>query len=180
MLSGETAKGKYPDDTVTMMNNIILSAERYASSDAIGSQYLMHGGDRALFEGEKDDLDAAVAEAAVTASLTHGSKAILVIAETGALPKLVSSYRPDCPIVTFCPSSKMGRQLILWRGIYPVVGLSGGLSGISEGKIAHVAMKEAQNMGFISAGDSVVIVHVDKEFGGSANFKITNVPTEDY
>jgi pyruvate kinase len=176
MLSGETAKGKYPDDTVTMMNNIILSAERYAASDAIGSQYLMHGGDRALFEGEKDDMDAALAEAAVTASLTHRSKAILVITETGNLPKLVSAYRPDCPIVTFCPSSKMGRQLILWRGIYPVVGLS----GVSEAKRTLVAMKEAQNMGFISAGDSVVIVHVDREFGRSANFKITNVPTEEY
>jgi pyruvate kinase len=100
MLSGESAKGKYPDDTVKMMNEIILSAERYAASDAVGSQYLMHGGDRALFEGPKG-IDSAVAKAAVAASLAHDSRAILVITDCGTLPPLVAAYRPECPIVAF-------------------------------------------------------------------------------
>lgn len=67
----------------------------------------------------------------------------------------------------------MGRQLILNRGIYPVVGLS----DVAEGDRARVAMQEAQALGYVSPGDSVVIVHVDKEFGRSANFKITEVPS---
>lgn len=100
MLSGESAKGKYPDDTVRMMNEIILSAERYVSSDAVGSKYVMHGGDRSLFEPERT-IDSAVAKAAVAASLAHETKAILVITDCGTLPPLVSAYRPDCPIVAF-------------------------------------------------------------------------------
>ena len=171
MLPGESPKGKYPVDSVRMMNEIILSAERYAASEAVGSQYLMHGGDRSLFQGPKE-MDAAVAKAAVTASMAHGAKAIIVITETGHLPPLVAAYRPDCPIVVFCPSSKMGRQLQLYRGIYPVVGLQ----GISEAQRTHVAMKEAKNLGFIRQGDSVVMVYVDRQFGRSANFKIALVP----
>jgi pyruvate kinase len=66
----------------------------------------------------------------------------------------------------------MGRQLILHRGIYPVVGLD----NVAEADRAKVAMQEAQNLGYVSTGDSVVIVHVDKDFGRSANFKIAAVP----
>jgi pyruvate kinase len=170
MTSGETAKGKYPDETLKMMNEIIYSAEQYASSGSLGSVYVQHGGDKCLFMGEKD-MDHAICKAAVTASF-RGSKAILVITENGRLPALVAAYRPSCPIISFCPSSKMGRQLILHRGVYPVVGLH----GVSEANRSAAAMKEAEKMGFVSAGDSVVIVYVSKQFGRSANFTIACVP----
>lgn len=173
MTSGETAKGKYPDETIKMMNEIILSAEQYESSGSLGSLYVQHGGDRSLYLGGKD-MDTAVAKAAVTASLARGSKAILVITEKGHLPQLVAAYRPSCPIVTFCPTKKMARQLILNRGIYPVIGLH----DIPESERTVAAMKEAEKMGFVSAGDSVVIVHIDRQFGRSANFSIANVPEE--
>lgn len=170
MTSGETAKGKYPNETIKMMNDIIYSAEQYASSGSLGSVYVQHGGEKSLYFGDKD-MDHAVCKAAVTASF-RGSKAILVITEDGRLPSLVAAYRPDCPIVTFCPSSKLGRQLILHRGVYPVVGLN----GVSEANRSAAAMKEAEKMGFVSAGESVVIVYADKKFGKSANFTIANVP----
>jgi pyruvate kinase len=173
MLSGETAKGKYPVDSVKMMNEIILASERYASSGSVGSLYVEHGGEKCLFEGPKT-MDAAVAKAAVTATFQKGVKAILVVAGDGTLPRLVAAYRPNVPIVTFCPSAKMARQLIMHRGVYPVVGLN----GVSEAMLTHSAIKEAKNMGFIDAGDSVCIVSVDTQFERSANFKIAVVPKE--
>lgn len=174
MTSGETAKGKYPDETIKMMNDIILSAEQYSSSGSLGSLYVNHGGDRSLYVGERD-MDTAIAKAAVTASLARGSKAILVLADSPAeqhLPSLVAAFRPNCPIVSFCSDSKMARQQILHRAIYPVIGLSD--VAITDKPAA--AMEEAKNMGYVESGDSVVIVYVDSKFGKCANFTIACVP----
>jgi len=173
MTSGETAKGKYPNETIKMMNDIILSAEHYAASGSLGALYVHHGGDSSLYLGGNDAITA-VAKGAVASSFAKGCSAILVFTDTGLLPSLVSAYRPNCPIVTFCPTSKMARQLILSRGIYPVVGLQ---DIESEEERTAIAVQEAERMGFVSKGDSVVIIYVDN-FGESkcANFKLTQVP----
>jgi len=174
MTSGETAKGKYPEETIKTMNEIIQCAEEYGASGALGSLYIQHGGDKALYLGENGEtMDAAIAKAAVTASLKGLCTAILVVTEKGTLPQMVASYRPNCPVVTFCPNKKMARQLILNRGIYPVVGLQ----GIAEADKVPVAIKEATNMGFCKPGDHVVVVHVERQaVSRSANFTISTVP----
>ena len=71
---------------------------------------------------------------------------------------MVSAYRPDVPIVTFTPSAKIARQLIIHRGIHPVVGK---LSGISFHKRPAVAIKYAKDMGFVQSGDNVVVVGIE-------------------
>lgn len=173
MTSGETAKGKYPEETIKTMNEIIQCAEEYGSSGALGALYVQHGGEKSLYLGGEHKMDTAVAKGAVTASLQGLCKAILVVSETGRLPQMVASYRPNCPIVTFCPTKKMARQLILNRGIYPVVGLQ----SLSESEKPAAAISEAAKMGFAQPGDSVVVVHVDqKSTGRSANFSIATIP----
>ena len=52
-------------------------------------------------------------------------------------------------IVSFCSTGKAGRQLNLHRGIFPV---------ISEETTPVAALKEAEAMGFVSTGDSVILV----------------------
>ena len=174
MTSGETAKGKYPEETIRTMNEIIQCAEAYGSSGALGALYVQHGGEKSLYMGTGGhQMDTAVAKGAVTASLQGLCKAILVIAENGELPQMVSSYRPNCPIVTFCPTNKMARQLILNRGIYPVVGLQ----SLSETEKPAAAVSEATKMGFVNPGDSVVVIHTDHHATGrSAHFSISTVP----
>eukprot|EP00429_Kryptoperidinium_foliaceum_P060949 CAMPEP_0176091998 /NCGR_PEP_ID=MMETSP0120_2-20121206/46085_1 /TAXON_ID=160619 /ORGANISM="Kryptoperidinium foliaceum, Strain CCMP 1326" /LENGTH=587 /DNA_ID=CAMNT_0017425903 /DNA_START=145 /DNA_END=1908 /DNA_ORIENTATION=+ len=174
MTSGETAKGKYPEETIKTMNQIILCAEEYGASGALGSLYVQHGGEKALYLGDnKNPVDCAVAKGAVSASLQGLCKAILVITETGNLPQMVSAYRPNVPIVAFCPTRKMARQLILNRGIYPVVGLD----SLSESEKQAAAIEESRNMGFVKAGDSVVVVQVDRKSSGRrANMTMATVP----
>jgi pyruvate kinase len=170
MTSGETAKGKYPSETLQMMNEIILSAEHYSSSGSLGSLHVQHGGSKSLYMGEGDNMAVAAAKGAVEASFAHDSSAIIVFADSTALLSFVGAYRPNCPIVTFCPNSKMARQLILTRGIYPVVGLH---NITNQHEKINLAMKEMERMGFIAKGDSVVTVYVDEN---SANFKLARVP----
>jgi pyruvate kinase len=153
MTSGETAKGKYPDLTIQTMNEIILSAEQYEASGSLAGLNKSVEPKSSSYIGDSSNPLSAVAEGAVFASSSGDCKAIVVFTETGELPSLVAAYRPSCPIVTFCPSSKVARQLILTRGIYPVVG-----SGDIE---MSVAVKEVERMGFAAKGDSVVGVDAD-------------------
>ena len=169
MTSGETAKGKYPEETIKMMNDIILSAEHYAASGSLAS---LNGSPRAnnfSYMGDSDCSVTTVAKEAVVATSDHDCKAILVFSDTGELSSLVAAYRPSCPIISFCPTSKVARQLILTRGIYPVVGLQDIEDG--EEKLG-IAMKEAERMGFVTKGDSIVTISSDSK---STNFNIALV-----
>jgi pyruvate kinase len=145
MLSGETAKGKYPVESVKIMNEIILSAERYASEGGVGGVSVRR------FEAPSNTFNAAIAKAAVTAADTQKASAILVLTEAMTLPALVSANRPQVPILCFCPTAKMGRQLMIYRGIHPIVG-SGSASD---------AVQDAKDMGFIKPGDSIVVVTME-------------------
>ena len=153
MTSGETAKGKYPDLTIETMNNIILSAEHYSASGSLSG---LNNSPNALpYMGDKSDPVTAVAEEAVVASSANDCRAILVFTEDGRLPSLVAAYRPNCPIISFCSTSKVARQMILTRGIYPVVGLQ---NVESDAEKIEVALNEIKRMGFVSEGDSIVSV----------------------
>ncbi|OEU19216.1 pyruvate kinase [Fragilariopsis cylindrus CCMP1102] len=166
MTSGETAKGKYPNETIKMMTDIILSAEHYYASGSLDSLYAPRS---SLFTGDSSDPMTAVAKGAVAASLTNDCKAILVFTETGKLPCLVAAFRPNCPIVTFCPTSKVARQLILTRGVYPIVGLQ---DTTDDEEMIEIAMKEAERMGFVSKGDSIAAIYADPK---STTFKLAQV-----
>jgi len=172
MLSGETAKGKYPVESVRMMSEIIYSAEMYMQSGGYGS---LHAQQSASFEAPHDALGA-IAKAAVAAAEERGAGAILVLTkEVGTLARYVSAYRPNVPIVTFCPSAKVGRQLMLYRGVHPVVGLE----GISLAKRPEVAVKNAKAMGFVQSGEDVVVVTMEDYYEGlerTATMKIATVP----
>jgi len=175
MTSGETAKGKYPVETIKMMNEIIASAEKFAVDrpDLAGNTF---GGKMFADCNEEGCIEASIAKATVAAAAKRRAAAIIVLAKAGSnLPRFVSAYRPNVPIVTFVPSSKMARQLILNRGIHPVVGA---LSGVSFHKRPAIAIKCAMDMGIIKSGDDVVIVGMEDEeneqqFG---TMKVTSVP----
>jgi len=191
MLSGETAKGNYPVETVKMMNEIILGAERFARAKPELTGGGMHGSAWMRHTQKYFDRDlpnmidssrnlnsrstlSAVAMSAVMAAEERKVKAIIVLTLGGYLPKLISAYRPNVPIVTFCPSEKLGRQLIIHRGIHPVVGLS----GTSPYKKPLVALKDSVTLGFVKPGDEVIVVAVEQTagLGSHATMKIAVVP----
>jgi pyruvate kinase len=160
MLSGETAKGQYPVESVKMMNEIILSAEQYAAEGGVG------GSSERRFDSTDGSKDGAIAKAAVTASDSDNATAIIVLTKNGALPALISAYRPKVPILSFCPNAKMGRQLMIYRGVHPIVA---GFANITMDD----AVQDAQDMGFIKSGDGVVVVSCGDN---DATMKLVDVP----
>lgn len=194
MLSGETAKGKYPVETVKMMNEIILGAERFATAKPMlsGGGNYSNSWAKNNFNNVRDigsnlpnmidprrefrnrNSQSAVAMSAVMAAEERKVKAIIVLTLFGYLPKLISAYRPNVPIVAFCPHEKMARQLIIHRGVHPVVMLP----GMSPSKRHLVAIKDAVTLGLIEPGDEVIVVAVEscEVVGNYASMKVVVVP----
>jgi len=114
MLSGETAKGKYPLECVRMMANICREAE---GATFYGRHFteLQAETPRPLSTTET------VASSAVVASLENAASAIIVLTTTGTSARLVAKYRPACPILAVTRCAHTARVCHLYRGCYPIV-----------------------------------------------------------
>lgn len=112
MLSGETAKGLYPVEAVKMMAETVYVAERSLSYEAIFNQM------RKL-ERKLPSTIETVALASVSASLEQRAGAILLLSTTGNTARLVSKYRPECPILVITRNASTVRNCHLYRGTYP-------------------------------------------------------------
>ena len=86
MLSGETAKGKYPVQVVQTMNEIIASAERFTKTSM--PEFNLAARDRFVRgQAERKDrgVDGAIAKAAVTAAEERDAAVIVVLTSGGVL-----------------------------------------------------------------------------------------------
>lgn len=163
MLSGETAKGKYVLETVRTMQQIIKATEDFKKNgNGKGPASL----DLTFKFDDSNNNNCqfnSVAKAAATAASASNAKAIIVLTKTGRTARLISSYRPDVPIVCYTGSHKVGRQLQIYRGCHPVVGLKH-LEPASRGV---EAIKLSTDLGFLESGDSFVIVSAEVGVGGA-------------
>jgi pyruvate kinase len=107
MLSGETATGRYPRESVKMMDRIICEAEA-SVTEPLRPERLTE-----LQIGE------AIAEAICHAAEELRMRLVVVFTETGFSARLVSKYRPRAPIVAFSPNQGTRRRLGLLWGVRP-------------------------------------------------------------
>jgi len=186
MLSGETAKGKYPVQVVQMMNEIISGAEHFTKHSMpeinlkARERFIRGQADRAS-NGDPDSkcVDSALAKAAVIAAEERDASVIVVLTSQGNLPRLVSAYRPNIPILAFCPNAKVARQLMLHRGVHPIH-TGDLLTGVQSVKRPAVAIQYAKQFGMVQEGDNVVVVTretaCDELTTDFASMKIATVP----
>ena len=91
MLSGETAKGNYPREAVTMMSDTCLLAE-------VAIPYINAFDELKQLAPRPVPTTESVAMAAVSSSLEQNAGAILVLTTSGSTARLLSKYRPVCPV----------------------------------------------------------------------------------
>ncbi len=111
MLSAETASGKYPRESVSIMARIVIEAE--------GSM-----GDLSHFRRRGDHRRLSVAET-ICESIAHSAEdlpmgAIAVFTETGNTARMLSKHRPRAPIFAFTHIVPVVHRLNLFWGVHPV------------------------------------------------------------
>ncbi|XP_015787768.1 pyruvate kinase PKM isoform X1 [Tetranychus urticae] len=164
MLSGETAKGEYPIQAVSVMAAICLEAEAAMFSKHIFIELSAN-------TPSPTDLTTTMAIAAVNASLKCMASAIVVLTTTGRTAHLISKYRPRCPIIAVSRHAQTTRQAHLWRGLLPIY-FTGERAGDwpqdVDGRIqAAIDFGKARN--FMRTGDSVIVVTGWRKGPGSTN-----------
>jgi pyruvate kinase len=144
MLSGETAAGMYPVESVKTMARIALRAEADIN-------YVKRFKERP--GNENPDITNAISHATCTSAHDLNAAAIITVTKSGRTARMISKYRPNCPILCCTTSPSVYRQLNLSWGVTPL--LIGEESNTDE-LIEH-AVGAGEKAGILHAGELVVI-----------------------
>jgi pyruvate kinase len=147
MLSAETAVGRYPVETVRMMDRIIRETERTVPRDTIPERRLSDF-------GESPSPEDAVSRAATTLAAALDAAAIVAFTQSGLTALRLARRRPAVPIVAFSPTEATMRRLALVWGVTPwPLALSTRLA-----PLVQRADRALQAMRLARPGDRVVLV----------------------
>lgn len=145
MLSGETSIGKYPIESVVTMERIAESTESHINYKKRFRQMQL--------EESTTNIPNEISHATCTTANGLDATAIITITKTGSTARMISKYRPACPIIGATPSEKICRQLAMSWGVIPVL--------IEEkqntDQLFEHAVDKAVETGFVKSGDLVVL-----------------------
>ena len=150
MLSGETAAGDYPVESVIAMAEIAESTEN--SINYTG---------RFLRENVKNNtITDAVCHAACTTAIDLKAPAIVALTLTGHTARMLSKFRPSCPIIAATTDECSYHQLALSWGVVPVMNNR----QTDTEALFQSAIKKLDKTSIARRGDKVIIIggsHLD-------------------
>ncbi len=161
MLSGETAVGKYPIETVNVMKSIITEAEEdfdYRTFFNLHAPIVYH------------DVPSAVTLATVKTAYSSNAKAIFAFTSGGSTARLLSRLRPAMPIIAMTPNEKCYHQMAVNWGVFPYLSEEDDKNLVHA--FANISTYALENQ-FVSYGD-LVVVTAGSPFGisGTTNMMI--------
>jgi pyruvate kinase len=142
MLSGETASGRHPVESVNIMHRILIRTEESLMKWQRTPKVFYNCGETAD----------AVSRAARDISEAVCAAAILSLTRSGATARMVSKYRPECPVIALTPSFSTWRELALVWGVYPLI--CPFTTDVEESVSNSLSI--VQEEGLIKEGDNVV------------------------
>lgn len=144
MLSGETAAGKYPVESVLTMSRIAEKAESALNHHEIFMKQQT---------AQETTVTEAISQSVAISALDLNAKAIISSTVTGHTARVVSKYRPKAPIIAVTTQERTMRQLSLVWGVTPVFGQVAS----STDELLETAIKGGKDSGLVQTGDLVVI-----------------------
>ncbi|QYR20395.1 pyruvate kinase [Paenibacillus sp. sptzw28] len=144
MLSGETAAGKYPVESVQTMSRIAMRAESALEHREIFTKQA---------NAQQTTVTEAISQAVANSALDLNAKAIITSTESGYTARMVSKYRPKSPIVAVTPVEQVMRRLSLIWGVIPVKGVS----AETTDEMFDIAVRGGIDSGLVKLGDTVII-----------------------
>jgi len=143
MLSGETAAGKYPVEAVKTMATIAKRTEETLKYNELLKNRKL----------EEATVTNAISYATCTTSADLNAKAIISFTTSGHTARMVSKFRPQCPIIATTEDEGVMRRLALVWGVYPVKTSHVG----NTDDLFTTSIASAKEKKYLENGDLVVI-----------------------
>ena len=143
MLSGETAAGRYPVESVKTMDAIARKTESHIDDARL----------LGLRCRNRMNITAATAHAACTTAQEIGADAILTVSQRGTTARLVSRFHPGTPIIACLLDQQVRRQMALYWGVEPIMMPYAS----STDELVDFAVQAAAQAGVVHEGDLVVV-----------------------
>ncbi|MCR8746119.1 pyruvate kinase [Romboutsia lituseburensis] len=143
MLSGETAAGKYPVEAVKTMASIAKRTEETLDYDNLLKKNASNN----------TTVTDAISHATCTTAIDLNASAIITSTSSGHTARMVSKFRPQCPIIATTTNEKAMRQLGLTWGVYTVKSSS----SKNTDEVIENSIEAAKSANFINNGELVVI-----------------------
>jgi pyruvate kinase len=144
MLSGETAAGKYPVESVQTMSRIAERAESALDYRELLTRQSM---------AQQASVTEVISQAVANSALDLDAKAIITSTESGYTARMVSKYRPKSPIIAVTPNPHVMRKMCLVWGVTPIQGVD----ARNTDEMFHIALERSMRAGYIKFGDLVII-----------------------
>ncbi len=144
MLSGETAVGRFPVETVRMMRQIILHAESSLDYDSNPWEHV---------RSDADLITDTISQATCDIARELKAAAILTSTSSGYTARMVSRHRPITPIIGITPNPHTYRRLALSWGVLPVLTKE----VVSTDATLEMAVNTAIERKLVKPGELVVI-----------------------
>ncbi len=142
MLSGETAGGRFPVETVETMAKIAGEAEKMMRLKYLPAELLT------------DETPQTISFSVVKVAKNLKAKAIVALTESGNTARRISAYKPNIPVLALTPNPATLRQLALSWGVHPYLA-SGRVTDFN--KMAEIAKETARRSNFAKKGERIVI-----------------------
>ena len=160
MLSGESAKGKYPVEAVKMMATISKRTDEFKKFKPVETP-----------SGSEISVTEAISSGAVSTTQSLDAKLIVCWTKTGRSPKMIRKYGPTVPIIALTDNEQTARQLALVRGVRAYV--EKGLDKTDD--FFAKAREIAANHEEAKKGDLVVLVTGISKEGTTNTFRVERV-----
>ena len=144
MLSGESAIGKYPIESVKTMVRIAQMAE----------QSIDYGSKLATIQNNMvENVTNAISYATCAIALQLKASAIISSTQSGQTARMISRFRAYCPIIATTSNPRVQRQLCISWGVIPL--LVKDASIVEE--MFEIGVKKALEIKLVKQGDIIVI-----------------------
>lgn len=144
MLSGETAAGMYP---VEALKTMVRIAERTEADIDLVKRFNNRG------SLVNPDITNAIAHATCTTAMDLNASAIVTVTKSGKTARMISKYRPVCPIIGCTPYENVWRQLNLSWGVMPLMVEE----KTNTDDLFEHAIEQAEKAGLVKQGEITVI-----------------------
>ena len=163
MLSGETAVGKYPIESIQVMNRICKEAELDVASSlramaategqlsTSSNRWVVPTGDSFVSEGGA--LRDAFAKSAILAARETNADMIIAITRTGLTANALAKFFSSVPVMVVTTSPQVCAEVLLHRSVTPYL-----VTSLQRESCVPRAIAKAIELGLVSAGSRVLML----------------------